>query len=103
MTCLYLLTGKEPHQFPTDPHTCELVWEDMVEISEGLSEIISKMVQVSLVDRYRSATQVLNALDNRSVRAKLRTYLDQKHAIAKGENIGSRIYYPSVVNWALKM
>jgi serine/threonine protein kinase len=103
MTCLYLLTGKEPHQFPADPHTCELVWEDTVEISEGLSEIISKMVQVSLVDRYRSATQVLNALDNRSVRAKLRTYLDQKHAIAKGENIGSRIYYPSVVNWALKM
>jgi serine/threonine protein kinase len=103
MTCLFLLTGCEPNQFPTDPHTCELVWQDKVEISEGLSEIISKMVQVSLVDRYRSATQVLNALDNRSVRAKLRTYLDQKHAIAKGENIGSRLHYPSVIDWALKM
>ncbi len=28
MTCLYLLTGKDPLQFTIDPHTCELVWEN---------------------------------------------------------------------------
>jgi serine/threonine protein kinase len=101
MTCIYLLTGKEPSEFSTDSYTCELVWADDVEISVGLLEIINKMTQIPLVDRYQSATQVLNALDNRSIRAKLRTYLDRKHAVAKGENSGSLVYYPAVVHWAL--
>ncbi len=103
MTCIYLLTGKEPSEFSTDPYTCELVWADDVEISIGLLEIINKMTQMPLVDRYQSATQVLTALDNRSIRAKLRTYLDQKHAVAKGENSGSLVYYPAVVYRALGM
>jgi serine/threonine protein kinase len=101
MTCIYLLTGKDPREFMTDPQTCDLIWSDGVEISVGLSEIIDKMIQVPLVDRYQSATQVLTALDNRSIRAKLRTYLDQKHAVAKSENSGSLGYYPAVVHWAL--
>ncbi len=101
MTCIYLLTGKEPSEFSTDPHTCELVWADDVEISVGLLEIINKMTQMPLADRYQSATQVLTALDTRSIRAKLRTYLDRKHAVAKGEHSGSLVYYPAVVHWAL--
>jgi serine/threonine protein kinase len=101
MTCVYLLTGKNPSQFTTDPHTCELIWSDTVDVSEGLTEIISKMLQISLADRYQSATQVLNALENRAIRAKLRTYLDRKHAISKSEPIGDRVYYPAVVHWAL--
>jgi serine/threonine protein kinase len=103
MTCLYLLTGKEPTQFPTDPHTCELVWADLVDISVELGEIISKMIQVSLADRFKSATQVLIALDNRAVRAKLREYLDRKYAIAKNDSIASQVAYPSVINWALNI
>ena len=101
MTCLYLLTGKEPMQFPTDPYTCELEWADAVDISESFREIISKMVQISLADRYQSAMQVLIALDNRSVRAKLRTYINRKYAIAKDENIDTRSSHPAVVDWAL--
>ncbi len=101
MTCIYLLTGKQPSQFPTDPHTCELMWSNAVEINIDLQEIISKMMQIPLADRYQSATQVLTALENRSIRAKLRTYLDQKHAISKSEQIGSQVYYPAVVHWAL--
>jgi serine/threonine protein kinase len=101
MTCIYLLTGKEPSELPTDPQTCQLIWADNVEISVGLIEIINKMTQIPLVDRYQSATQVLTALDNRQIRAKLRTYLDRKHAVAKSDNSGSLGYYPAVVNWAL--
>jgi serine/threonine protein kinase len=101
MTCIYLLTGKQPSEFATNPHTCELMWAEDLEISAGLLEIINKMTQMPLVDRYQSATQVLTALDNRAIRAKLRTYLDQKHAVAKGENSGSLGYYPAVVHWAL--
>jgi serine/threonine protein kinase len=103
MTCIYLLTGKEPNQFSTDPHTYELMWADLVDISVGLIEIINKMTQISLIDRYQSATQVLAALENQSIRAKLRTYLDQKHAVAKSENSGSLGQYPAVVHWALKI
>jgi serine/threonine protein kinase, bacterial len=102
MTCVYLLTGKEPSQFPTDPYTCELIWSDTVEISPELSDTIGKMLQISLVDRYQSATQVLTALENLSIRAKLRKYLDRKHAVSKSEQIiGKRIYYPAVIHWAL--
>lgn len=101
MTCIYLLTGKDPSEITTDPHTCGLVWADDIEISVELIEIINKMTQIPLVDRYQSATQVLTALDNRSIRAKLRAYLDQKHAIAKSESSGFLGYYPAVVYWAL--
>ena len=101
MTCIYLLTGKQPSEFSTDPYTCELVWADDLEISLDLVEIVNKMTQIPLVDRYQSATQVLTALENRSTRAKLRSYIDRKHAVAKSENSGSLVYYPAVVHWAL--
>ena len=101
MTSIYLLTGKQPSELATNPHTCELLWAEDLEISAGLVEIINKMTQMPLIDRYQSATQVLIALDNRSIRAKLRTYLDQKHAVAKGESSSSLTYYPAVVHWAL--
>jgi serine/threonine protein kinase len=101
MTCLYLLTGKEPTQLRTDPVSCELIWSDEVQIDIDLSEILSKMVRISLADRYRSATQAIAALANRSVRAKLRTYLDRKHTISKNQSIDSPLQYPPVVYWAL--
>ncbi len=101
MTCIFLLTGKDPTQLPTDPYTCELVWADRVEISDSLSDILGKMVQVSLTDRYHSASEVLNALDNRSVRATLKVYLDQKYAIAKTESLAARSGYPAAIDWAL--
>jgi serine/threonine protein kinase, bacterial len=100
MTCVYLLTGKEPNQFSTDPHTCELVWSDELDISAGLIEIISKVIQIPLQDRYQSATQVLTALENKSIRAKLRTYLDRKHAVSRNTQISS-YSHPAVVHWAL--
>jgi serine/threonine protein kinase len=103
MTCIYLLTGKEPSQFSTDPHTCELLWSDNIDLSVDFIEIINKMTQIPLVDRYQSATQVLTALENRSIRAKLRAYLDQKHAVAKSEYSGSLSQYPAVIHWALKI
>jgi serine/threonine protein kinase len=101
MTCIYLMTGKEPSSLPTDLRTGELRWSDEIDISNGLIEIINKMTQIAVVDRYKSATQVLTALANRSIRAKLRTYLDQKYAVAKSEQRGSFADYPAVVQWAL--
>jgi serine/threonine protein kinase len=101
MTCIYLLTGKNLSQFPTDPYTCELMWADGIDISIDLRETISKTIQIPLGDRYHSASQVLTDWDNRSVRAKLRTYSDQKYAVSKTGQIGGRGYYPAVIHWAL--
>jgi serine/threonine protein kinase len=100
MTCIYLLTGQEPSHFDTNPLTCELIWSEAIDISEGLREIIDKTIQISVADRYHSAAQVLTALENRATRAKLRTYLDQKHAVSNSTSIGSGSY-PAVVHWAL--
>lgn len=103
MTCLYLLTGKEPTQLQTDPISCEFVWSNQVAINIDLHEIITKMVQISLAERYQSATQVLMALANRAVRSKFRTYLQQKSMIASSETSDSQIYYPPVIHWALEV
>jgi serine/threonine protein kinase len=103
ITCLYLLTGKEPSQFPTDPHTCELIWTEGLKIDRDLSEIVSKMVTITIADRYKSVSQIITALGNRSIRAKLRRYLDRKYAIAKTTSIESPIYYPAAIHWALAL
>ncbi len=103
MTCLYLLTGKEPTQLRTDPVSCELIWSDEVEININSIEILSKMVRISLTERYQSATQILAALANRSVRSKLRTYLDRKRTIAQNQDPDSPLQYPPVVYWALDL
>lgn len=103
MTCIYLLTGKEPALFPTDPQTCEPIWADDLEISESLSAIISKMAQIALVDRYHSAQEVIDDLNQRSVRTALRAYLDRKYAIAKTEPRHVRSTYPAAIDWASRM
>ncbi len=103
ITCLYLLTGKEPTQFPTDPYTCELIWSEGLKIDRDLRDIISKMVTITIVDRYKSANEIITALGNRSVRAKLRRYLDRKHSIAKSTPIESPNYYPAAIHWALAL
>lgn len=109
MTCLYLLTGKDPLQFSIDPHTCELIWENETNISRGLAEVIGHMIRVSLADRYKSATQVLNALDYRSTRAKLRDYVDTKHSLdrtrifAPDRDSPLPPYHPPVVRWAIAL
>lgn len=103
ITCLYLLTGKEPDRFPIDPYTCELVWSAGLNIDPDLDDIISKMVAIAIVDRYKSATQIIIALNNRSIRAKLRRYLAQKYAIANAESGESPHHYPPAIHWALAL
>jgi serine/threonine protein kinase len=101
MTCIYLLTGKEPGQFPINLRTCELMWSDQIDISESFLEIIDHLIQVSLTDRYHSTTQVMTALENRATRAKLRAYLDQKYVISRQTPISDQGSYPAVIHWAL--
>ncbi len=69
VTCLYLLTGRPPMEFVYDPVTAEIMWQDEVDVSDHFGKILTRMLRVSLRDRYQSVDQVLRALD-------LEPYLD---------------------------
>lgn len=70
VTCLYLLTGKPPLEFDYDPETGEILWQDVVRVSEHFGKILTKMLKISPRDRYQSVNQVIRALE-------LEPHLDQ--------------------------
>jgi serine/threonine protein kinase/ABC-type phosphate/phosphonate transport system substrate-binding protein len=57
------LTGMLPSQLQEDEHTGELVWQHFAKVSPQLSAILTKMVKTHFRDRYQSATEVLQALE----------------------------------------
>lgn len=62
-TCLYLLTGKAPLDFSRNLRSNQIYWRDRVQVSSTLGDILDKMLQVSLIDRYRCATAIIKALE----------------------------------------
>jgi serine/threonine protein kinase, bacterial len=74
VTCLYLLTAKSPKDMAYDPATGELVWRNLVHVSDHFAEVLKKMLEVSVRHRYQNATEVLRALE-------LEPYMD---SLAKG-------------------
>ncbi|NET89319.1 MAG: protein kinase [Kamptonema sp. SIO1D9] len=69
VTCVYLLTGKSPKDLNYNPSTGEMVWQQYVHVSDHFANVLRKMLEVSVRDRYQSADEVLRALD-------LEPYLD---------------------------
>ncbi|MEC4984217.1 MAG: serine/threonine-protein kinase [Oscillatoria sp. PMC 1068.18] len=69
VTCVYLLTGKSPKDLNYNPSTGEMVWQDQVHVSDHFANVLRKMLEVSVRDRYQNADDVLRALD-------LEPYLD---------------------------
>ncbi len=63
VTCLYLMTGKSPLQFDCDPLTGEIQWRDLISVSDSFGQILSRMIKISVQDRYHSAEEVLRALE----------------------------------------
>ncbi|WP_341739254.1 bifunctional serine/threonine-protein kinase/ABC transporter substrate-binding protein [Microcoleus sp. CAWBG640] len=63
------LTGEYPTNLPKEPKTCELIWNyatserGMLQVSEGLKNILNQMVRFHFPKRYQSAAEVLEALD----------------------------------------
>jgi serine/threonine-protein kinase len=74
ITCIYLLTAKTPKDLPYNPTTGEIMWEQLVDLSEHFTSVLKKMLEVSVRNRYQSAPEVLRALD-------MEPYLD---SLAKG-------------------
>jgi ABC-type branched-subunit amino acid transport system substrate-binding protein len=63
------LTGEYPTNLPKEPKTCELIWNyatserGMLQVSDGLKNILNQMVRFHFPKRYQSAAEVLEALD----------------------------------------
>ncbi|MDJ0671054.1 MAG: serine/threonine-protein kinase, partial [Microcystis sp. M53598_WE2] len=62
-TCLYLLTGKSPKAIEVDINTGELLWEKLVKVSPQFAKVLKTMLEVSVRHRYKSAQEVMDALD----------------------------------------
>jgi serine/threonine protein kinase, bacterial len=62
VTCIYLLTSKTPKDLDYNPNTGEIMWEQIVQVSDHLSNVLRKMLDVSVRNRYQSASEVLRAL-----------------------------------------
>ena len=62
-TCLYLLTGRSPKAIEVDVNTGELLWEKLVKVSPQFAKVLKTMLEVSVRHRYKSAQEVMDALD----------------------------------------
>ncbi len=63
MSCMYLLSGRSPKEFGHDPFTGEINWKAHVQVSDRMATIFDKMLQPSVAHRFRTAEEVLQALE----------------------------------------
>ncbi|PLZ66879.1 protein kinase domain-containing protein, partial [Fischerella thermalis] len=62
MLGIQALTGVQPRKLPTDPADGEVVWRNLVSISNELADILTKMVRCNFKERYQTAAEALQAL-----------------------------------------
>ncbi|NUN63969.1 serine/threonine protein kinase [Pseudanabaena biceps] len=72
VTCLYLLTGKEPEEL-FDVNYNKWQWDNFVKLSPSFNQVLQKMLETAPSDRFNSATAVLQALSNKSSTANIST------------------------------
>lgn len=65
VTCLYLLTGKEPEEL-FDVHSNKWQWDRFVKLSPNLNHVLQKMLEAAPSDRFNSAAIVLQSLNQKS-------------------------------------
>ena len=83
ITCIYLLTGKSPKDLEYNPATGEVMWQQMVQVSNHFAQVLAKMMDVSVRNRYQSAEEVLRAME-------IEPYLDSlASGLATPSNVGS--------------
>ncbi len=63
VTCMYLMSGKAPKNIESDPLTGEIQWFKYVDASDTFADILLTMLEVSVKNRYKTAEEVLQALD----------------------------------------
>jgi serine/threonine-protein kinase len=65
VTCLFLLTGKEPEEL-FDVNYNRWTWDRFVKLSPNLNNVLQKMLETAPSDRFSSADEVLQALNQKS-------------------------------------
>ena len=63
MVAVHCLTGKPPSQLRENDKTGELCWQDEAQVSPGLAQVVTQMIRYHFKDRYRTAEEVLAALE----------------------------------------
>ncbi|AFY84392.1 protein kinase domain-containing protein [Oscillatoria acuminata] len=64
MIAIQALTGMLPNQLREDNDTGEISWQDQAEVSPALTVVLSQMIRYHFKDRYKTATEVLTALQS---------------------------------------
>ncbi|MEM6402576.1 MAG: serine/threonine-protein kinase, partial [Cyanobacteria bacterium P01_D01_bin.116] len=65
LTAIYLLTGKIPQELSTDPGTGELMWrQHALNVTPSFATILDKAIHPSARDRYSTAKEMLQALQD---------------------------------------
>jgi serine/threonine-protein kinase len=68
LTAIYLLTGKYPQELESHPLTGEWQWRKYaLQISSSFAEILDKAVKLHPRDRYHSAQEMRDAIQNSSI------------------------------------
>ncbi len=62
MLGIQALTGVQPRKLATDPLDGEVVWRNLVNISNELANVLNKMVRCNFKERYQTAAEALQAL-----------------------------------------
>ncbi|MFM7559030.1 protein kinase domain-containing protein, partial [Cylindrospermopsis raciborskii] len=62
MIGIQAITGNFPQELPLDPQTGNVVWRDLINVSDHLADILDKMVCYNFGDRYFSTTSVIEDL-----------------------------------------
>jgi serine/threonine-protein kinase len=65
VTCLFLLTGKEPEEL-FDVNYNRWTWDRFVKLSPNLNNVLHKMLETAPSDRFSSAADVLQALNSKT-------------------------------------
>jgi serine/threonine-protein kinase len=66
VTCLYLLTGKEPDEL-FDVNYNKWQWDRFVKLSPNLNKVLQKMLETAPSDRFTASADVLRALSSQIV------------------------------------
>jgi serine/threonine protein kinase, bacterial len=62
VTCVYLMTGKSPKDIEYNPATGEMMWQKHVQLGKHMTQVLGKMLEVSVRYRYQSVEEVQQAL-----------------------------------------
>ena len=64
LIAIQFLTGQRPGELKRDKKTLEFIWQNTVNINREFSRILTKMVKYDFRERYQTAREVLDNLQN---------------------------------------